>query len=110
MIMMTSQLIVDIISHGPDLENKTANIWLVTDGKSDVMDIGGFETVDELAEFLFGISLTHFVDDVHRMDTKTHTDIDIFMVESTNGRTNIDAKVVESILDYFVKTQNQNGK
>ena len=106
MIMMTSRLIVDIISHGPDLESKTANIWLTTDGKSDVMDIGGFKTVDELAEFLSRISLTHFVEDVHRYDSRTHTDIDIFVEESTNGRTNLDAKVVESILDYFVKTQN----
>ena len=103
--MMKSRLIVDIISHEPELENKTARIWLSTDGKSYIMDICKFRTVDELAEFLFGISLTHFVEDVHRLDTKNHTDIDIFMKESTNGRTNIDAKVIESILNYFVKIQ-----
>lgn len=97
--------IVDIISHGPELESKTASIWLTTDGSSDVMDICRFRTVDELADFLSGISLTHFVEDVHRFDSRNHTDIDIFMEESTNGRTNIDAKVVESILDYFVKMQ-----
>ena len=105
MKMMKSRLIVDIISHEPDLESKTAIIWLTTDGKCDVMDICRFRTVDELAEFLSGISLTHFVEDVHRCDSRNHTDIDIFMEESTNGRTNIDAKVVESIMDYFLKIQ-----
>ena len=105
MMMMTSRQIVDIIGHEPDLENKTASIWLATDGKTDIMDICRFKTVDELAEFLFGISLTHFVEDVHRCDSRTHTDIDIFMDESTDGRTNIDVKVVDSILDYFLKIQ-----
>lgn len=105
MMMMTSRQISDIISHEPDLENKTASIWLCTDGKCDILDIERFRTADELAEFLFGISLTHFVEDVHRWDSRNHTDIDIFMDESTNGRTNIDVKVVDSILDYFLKIQ-----
>jgi len=105
MMMMTSRDIVDIIDHEPDLESKTACIWLATDGKTDIMDICRFRTVDELAEFLFGISLTHFVEDVHRFDSRNHTDIDIFMDESTSGRTNIDVRVVESILDYFRKIQ-----
>jgi hypothetical protein len=105
MKMMTSRQIVDIISHEPYLENKTCCIWLTTDGKNDIVNIEKFRTVDELAEFLSGISLTHFVEDVHRFDSRTHTDIDIFMDESTNGRTNIDANVVESILDYFLKIQ-----
>ena len=103
MKMMTSRQIVDIISHEPELENKTCCIWLCTDGKCDVIDICRFRTVDELAEFLSGISLTHFVEDVHRYDSRNHTDIDIFMDESTNGRTNIDAKVVGSILEFYGK-------
>lgn len=103
MKMMTNRLIVDIISHEPELENKTCCIWLCTDGKCDVIDICRFRTVDELAEFLSGISLTHFVEDVHRYDSRNHTDIDIFMDESTNGRTNIDAKVVGSILEFYGK-------
>lgn len=105
MKMMQSRLIVDIISHEPDLENKTCCIWLCTDGKCDVLDICRFKTVDEFSEFLFGISLTHFIEDVHRCDSRNHTDIDIFMDESTNGCTNIDVKVVDSILDYFLKIQ-----
>lgn len=103
MKMMTSRQIVDIISHEPDLESKTSCIWIATDGKCDVMDICRFRTVDELAEFLSGISLTHFVEDVHRYDSRNHTDIDIFMDESTDGRTNIDAKVVGSILEFYGK-------
>ena len=104
-MMMTSRQIVDIISHEPNLESKTACIWLATDEKCDVIDIERFRTVDELSEFLFGISLTHFIENVHRWDSRNHTDIDIFMDESTNGRTNIDVKVVDSILDYFLKIQ-----
>lgn len=105
MKMMTNRQIVDIISHEPELENKTCCIWLCTDGKCDVIDICRFRTVDEFSEFLFGISLTHFIENVHRWDSRNHTDIDIFMDESTNGRTNIDVKVVDSILDYFLKIQ-----
>ena len=109
-MMMTSRQIVDTISHEPDLENKTASIWLTTDGKGDVISLDVFKSADELAQFLSDISLTHFVEDVHRYDSRNHTDIDIFVEESTNGRTNIDAKVVESILDYFMKIQTENSK
>lgn len=109
-MMMTSKDIVDIIGHEPVLENKTAGIWLNTDGQCDIMDIERFRTVDELAEFLSGISLTHFVEDVHRFDSRNRTDIDLFFEESTDGRTNIDAKVVESILIYFMKIRAENGK
>ena len=103
MKMMPSKAIVDIISHEPDLENKTASIWFNTDGSCDIMDIEKFRTVDELAEFLSRISLTHFVEDVHRSDSRNHTDIDLFFEESTNGCTNIDAKVVGSILEFYGK-------
>ena len=110
MMMMTSKNIVDIITHEPDLELKTVTIWFTPNDKWDVMGLETFKSADELALFLSDISLTHYIGHVRRSDSRIHTDIDLLIEESTNGRTNIDANVVKAILNYFVKMRDLNGK
>lgn len=50
-----------------------------------------FNIKDELCDFLAGVSLTHRVMFVEKSGT-------IFITESTNGKTNIDADLIEAFV------------
>lgn len=111
--MMTSKQIVDVILDvdgiGLSMPIKTGMFYVRTSIFTDFIDMRGFESMDELACFLAGLSLTHTIDDINRTDYRNGTDIGIFIVPSEDGGTNIDAAALEAILKYCFCGENGGG-